>query len=298
MADIILSHVWVMTDGFWIDNLIYLTARDYTSQITNTESVMLLGSGFQRCSFLDSRVQRLLPSLAGIFQLQLPNWTNWLPTDDLQLELSIIDWFPSWTNSYSQSQNQSQSYFMTDGLPSISQSWRQAPWVPRPEFLFSNWTLAVIALMLNPFSLEDGCRLQLLLLLASAVILRSDSRGTHDHILLSQIRDSPNLEDQVPLFISPGTGWPTYTLRYWIPFWWTYSNPPPRGLLTHNAQSVPYAASARMHRKHYFQQFLHCYVRTLLSDGWGIAACLRSCNLAMAISLAPNLSCQASCHNI
>jgi hypothetical protein len=29
------------------------------------------------------------------------------------------------------------------------------------------------------------CRLQLLLVLASAVILRSESRGTHDHILLS-----------------------------------------------------------------------------------------------------------------
>jgi hypothetical protein len=39
--------------------------------------------------------------------------------------------------------------------------------------------------------------------LASAVILRSDSRGTHDHILLSQIRDSPNLEGQAPVFISP-----------------------------------------------------------------------------------------------
>jgi hypothetical protein len=47
------------------------------------------------------------------------------------------------------------------------------------------------------------CRLQLLLGLASAVILRSEFRGTHDHILLSQIRVSPNLEDQVPIFISP-----------------------------------------------------------------------------------------------
>jgi hypothetical protein len=47
------------------------------------------------------------------------------------------------------------------------------------------------------------CSLQLLLVLASAVILRSESRGTHDHILLSQIVDSPNLEDQVPVFISP-----------------------------------------------------------------------------------------------
>jgi hypothetical protein len=44
------------------------------------------------------------------------------------------------------------------------------------------------------------CRLQLLLAVAIAVILRSESRGTHDHILLSQIRDSPNLESQVPVF--------------------------------------------------------------------------------------------------
>jgi hypothetical protein len=47
------------------------------------------------------------------------------------------------------------------------------------------------------------CRLQLLPVLASAVILRCVSRRTQDHILLSQIRDSPNLEGQVPVFISP-----------------------------------------------------------------------------------------------
>jgi hypothetical protein len=47
------------------------------------------------------------------------------------------------------------------------------------------------------------CRLQLLLVLASAVIIRSESSRTHDHILLSQIRDSPNLEGHVPAFISP-----------------------------------------------------------------------------------------------
>jgi hypothetical protein len=46
-------------------------------------------------------------------------------------------------------------------------------------------------------------RLQLLLVLASAVILMSESRGIHDHILLSQIRGSPNLEGQVRVFISP-----------------------------------------------------------------------------------------------
>jgi hypothetical protein len=38
---------------------------------------------------------------------------------------------------------------------------------------------------------------------ASAAILRSDSRGTHDHILLSQIPNSPNLQGQIPVFLSP-----------------------------------------------------------------------------------------------
>jgi hypothetical protein len=42
-------------------------------------------------------------------------------------------------------------------------------------------------------SLTKGreCRLQLLLALASTVILGSESRGTRNHILLSQIRDLP-----------------------------------------------------------------------------------------------------------
>jgi hypothetical protein len=47
------------------------------------------------------------------------------------------------------------------------------------------------------------CRLPSLLVLASAFILGSESHGTYDHILLSQIRDSPNLKGQVPLFIWP-----------------------------------------------------------------------------------------------
>jgi hypothetical protein len=50
---------------------------------------------------------------------------------------------------------------------------------------------------------EWVCCLQLLLILASAVMLASKSPSTCDHILLCQIWDSPNLEDQVPIFISP-----------------------------------------------------------------------------------------------
>jgi hypothetical protein len=43
------------------------------------------------------------------------------------------------------------------------------------------------------------CCLQLLLVFASAVILRSEYRGTHDHILQSQIEDFPNIEVEVPV---------------------------------------------------------------------------------------------------
>jgi hypothetical protein len=39
--------------------------------------------------------------------------------------------------------------------------------------------------------------------LASTVILRSESLGTHEQILLSQIGDFPNVEGQIPVFISP-----------------------------------------------------------------------------------------------
>jgi hypothetical protein len=57
--------------------------------------------------------------------------------------------------------------------------------------------------MWEALSDERTSRSQLLLVFASTVILGSESRGTHDHILLSQIRVSSNLEGQVPLFISP-----------------------------------------------------------------------------------------------
>jgi hypothetical protein len=62
------------------------------------------------------------------------------------------------------------------------------------------------------------CRLQLLLVLASAVILGFEFRGTRDHILLSQIRDSPNLENQVPFFISPRNRVAQLYPRHWVPF--------------------------------------------------------------------------------
>jgi hypothetical protein len=72
-------------------------------------------------------------------------------------------------------------------------------------------------------SLKGGrvCRLQLLLALASAVILGSESRGTREHILLSQIRDFSFRR----LLRLAGSRW-------------RYSTPPPHGRpLTNQSQS-------------------------------------------------------------
>jgi hypothetical protein len=100
--------------------------------------------------------------------------------------------------------NQSQRYFTTGGLSLISLSWWQAPWDSR----HSNFIFQLNTFGHSPYatsSLRRGwvCHLKLLLVFASAVILRSECCGTHDHILLSQICDSPNLDGQVSGFISP-----------------------------------------------------------------------------------------------
>jgi hypothetical protein len=89
------------------------------------------------------------------------------------------------------------------------------------RFTNSNFIFQMNTCSYSPYvtsSLTRGwvCRLQLLLVLVRAVILKSKSCGTHDHISLSQIRESPKLEGQVPVFVSrweevipvirPGTG--------------------------------------------------------------------------------------------
>jgi hypothetical protein len=97
------------------------------------------------------------------------------------------------------------------------------------------------------------CRLQLLLALASAVILRSESRRTHDRILLSQIRDSLNLEDQVLVVISPrnrvtrlfpGSGFPFRRLLRLAGLRLRYLNPPPHGVTIFWRTSPPNVISA------------------------------------------------------
>jgi hypothetical protein len=76
----------------------------------------------------------------------------------------------------------------------------------------------------GPPSLARGrvCRLQLLLDYDEAVIFCSKSRRTHEHILLSQIRDPPTWRVMSPYLYPSGAGWPSYIPGHRVPF----SSPP------------------------------------------------------------------------
>jgi hypothetical protein len=72
---------------------------------------------------------------------------------------------------------------------SASLSWNKAPiWGLQPDFYYRQ---TVAGLFMRDALCDDrkGLSFKLLLVLASAVILGSESRGTSDHILLSRIRD-------------------------------------------------------------------------------------------------------------
>jgi hypothetical protein len=100
-------------------------------------------------------------------------------------------------------QSQSQSYFTTGGLLPIHLSWRQAPWYPLPEFLFSKWTLAVTVIMQQPPWWRDGSVVYNCCWFSIAQSFSGPSPAGLMTIFYCLSRDSPNLERQVPIFISP-----------------------------------------------------------------------------------------------
>jgi hypothetical protein len=99
---------------------------------------------------------------------------------------------------------QSQSHFTTGDLPPISSSWRQAPWDSRSEFSSIEHLRSWI------------CRLRLLLALASVLILRSESRRTHEpHFTVS---DSRLPQPGAQVHIHQEQGGPVIPPRHWVPF--------------------------------------------------------------------------------
>jgi hypothetical protein len=66
------------------------------------------------------------------------------------------------------------------------------------------------------------CHLQLLLTLASAVILGSESEGLMTIFYCLKFETPKTWRARSPYLYPPGTGWPSYTPRHWVPF----SSPP------------------------------------------------------------------------
>jgi hypothetical protein len=78
--------------------------------------------------------------------------------------------------------------------------------------------------------------------LANAVILRSGSRAGLMTFYCFRFQIPPTWRDRSPYLYPPGTGWPSYTPRHWVPFrrllWlaglrWRYSSAPPHGSIIH-----------------------------------------------------------------
>jgi hypothetical protein len=92
------------------------------------------------------------------------------------------------SQSQSQSQSQNQSHIATDGQ-SFSKSWCRAPSGAHDQIFITLWQLRSCLCRAPSLARGRVCLLYMLLTLASVVFLGSESLGTRDHILLSQIWD-------------------------------------------------------------------------------------------------------------
>jgi hypothetical protein len=101
----------------------------------------------------------------------------------------------------------------TDGQ-SISKSWCRAPSGAHDQIFVIVWQLRSCFCEAPSLTRGQVCLLYMLLALASAVLLGSESLGTRDHILLSQFWDFPFRR----LLRLAGSRW-------------RYSTPPPHGSL-------------------------------------------------------------------
>jgi hypothetical protein len=124
--------------------------------------------------------------------------TNWLSCFELLPQTSLDSrWQPELPHATSgtriwtmKSSSHSQRYLTTDGQ-SVSLFWYQtAIRDPPPNFLSLSWNIFSVICGFHHLGRGWFCNLsvQLLLGFATAVILRSKSRRTRDHILLSHLR--------------------------------------------------------------------------------------------------------------
>jgi hypothetical protein len=178
-----------------------------------------------------------------------------------------------WNQSHVDTQEKSwvefEFYVTTDGKPA-SLSWYKAPiWGLRPDLYYSYDNYGFFSCGAPSLTRGRVWLLYMLLALASAIFLWSESLGTRDHILLSQIWDFPFRR----LLRLAGSRW-------------RYSIPPPHGGLNWTT-SPSYIAPARTAQKRlcHYCVFSRCRrnVSTdpLLGNGCCTVACLYSGWLAM-----------------
>jgi hypothetical protein len=115
----------------------------------------------------------------------------------------------------------------------------------------------------SPVTRGRVCRLQLLLVLVSAIILGSESRGLMTIFYCLRFDTPPTWRARWPYLYPPGTGWLSYILRHWVPF----SSAPTtrRGRVevfepaSMRCCSIYYIRHGP-HRKHHVKQFFYCCV--------------------------------------
>jgi hypothetical protein len=122
---------------------------------------------------------------------------------------------------------QSQSHIVTDGQ-SISKSWCRAPSWALDQIFITLWQLRSWVVGAPPLTRGQVCLLYMLLALASVVFLGSESLGTRDHILLSQIWD-----------------FPFHRLLRLAGSRWRYSTPPPHETTPMHWRHALFITSAR-----------------------------------------------------
>jgi hypothetical protein len=106
--------------------------------------------------------------------------------------------------TWSESESESESELLYDWQFTANHFLETSPLrLTTSKFIFQLNTCGYIPYVTSSLMRGSFCHLQLLLALVSTLMLRSESRGIHDHILQSQIRDYSNLESWVPVFISP-----------------------------------------------------------------------------------------------
>jgi hypothetical protein len=192
--------------GDWIGNRIYWTrrhtTRDYTLQITIAHrtvfSITLLGRGFQQCDVLGFRVQGLLSSLPGSFQLQIPNWTNWLRTAELTHKVEVKITF----------------------RPTVSQP--VCLGVKHPSGAHDQIFISVSYGFVDverPLWRDDGSVVYNCCCPSSAQSFSGPSPTGLTTIFYCLRFETPaTWRARSPYLYPPGTGWPGYTPRHWVRF--------------------------------------------------------------------------------